>query len=279
MIVKAPAKINLALNVVSRRADGYHELQMVMTPLLLHDTLHIEFSTKDELSSDDPLMPCDEHNTIIKAIKLMRKTYDLKHHYRVHVEKRIPMQAGLAGGSSDAAALMKAINEMEELHIPQEELIALGKQIGADVCFCIADRCAYVEGIGEVLKPIEHQFDIDVLLVKPNEGVSTKEAYQTLNLDVCAHPDCTKVIDALKQNDFLKLCASLGNSLESSAFPLAPQIQEVKDILKNYGFEGVLMSGSGSCVFALSQHKELLQKAEHELKDKFPFVELTKIKL
>ncbi|MEG0978188.1 MAG: 4-(cytidine 5'-diphospho)-2-C-methyl-D-erythritol kinase [Bacilli bacterium] len=278
MIKQAHAKVNLALNVIGKRADGYHELEMIMVPLSLHDTIHIEISEQDSLRSDDPSMPCNDSNTIMKAIKLMRGKYALKHAYCVYVEKSIPMQAGLGGGSSDAATILKAINEIESLNLSEDELVLLGKQVGADVCFCIKDTCALVSGIGEKIEPFKNHCDFSMLLVKPAMGVSTKEAYETLDIQQAIHPDCSSVKEALNKDDFAYLCASLGNTLESSAFKIAPKVLELKQQLIDYGFEGVLMSGSGSTVFAITRNNELLERAKEAFKKQYPFVEVTKIK-
>lgn len=277
MRIKANAKINLALNVIRRREDGYHDLEMVMVPLDLHDNITMEYSDHDDLTSNDKTMPLDDRNTIVKAIRLMREAYSLKHFYKIHVEKHIPMEAGLAGGSSDAAAIIRSINELEQLNRPLDELISLGKKVGADVCFCLLNTCALVEGIGERLKPFPNHCEFDILLVKPSAGVSTKEAYQTLNFQQCNHPDCSNVISALQEDNFNLLCKSLGNTLEHSAFLLCDEVKDIKNKLIHMGFEGVLMSGSGSTVFALTRNKELLKTAYCELKNQYEFVEITRI--
>ncbi len=156
MEIKAHAKINLCLNVVGRRDDGYHELEMVMVPLTLHDTIYIELSDKDEYSCSDQSLPMDLSNTVVKAVELMRKTFGFKEHFKVHIQKEIPSQAGLAGGSADAAAVMKAIRELLKIDVSIEELSQLGKQVGADVPFCVMETCALVKGIGEKISSIFH---------------------------------------------------------------------------------------------------------------------------
>ncbi|MEG1638341.1 MAG: 4-(cytidine 5'-diphospho)-2-C-methyl-D-erythritol kinase [Erysipelotrichaceae bacterium] len=277
MIKQAHAKINLGLNVVSKRDDGYHELEMIMVPLEFHDTIEIEISDVDSLSSNDPSMPCNDNNTIMRAIKVMRGTYSLKHAYRVYVDKKIPMQAGLAGGSSDAAAVIQAINDIEGLNRPLDELVALGKKVGADVCFCIQNTCAIVKGIGDKIQPFMNHCDFSVLLVKPHIGISTREAYETLDFTTCIHPNCEDIKDALMNDDFNLLCTTLGNTLEKSAFKIAPEVSQLKQQLIDIGFEGVLMSGSGSTVFALTRNNILLKEAQASLKKQYPFVEITKI--
>ena len=278
MIVEANAKINLCLDVIRRRADGYHDLDMIMVPLELADQIEITIAEKDSLSSDDASMPLDGTNTIMKAIREMRRVYGFTECFRVHVQKKIPMEAGLAGGSSDAAAVIRGINEILGLNQSLEELLPIGKAVGADVPFCIMNRAARVQGIGERVEPIRTNLDFSILLVKPSVGVSTGKAYQTLDFDNCEHPDCQKVENALADSDFSKLCGSIGNTLESSAFVLAPKVSELKQRILQAGFEGVLMSGSGSTVFAVTRQKELLEKQAALLKHDYPFVCITKVK-
>lgn len=273
----ANAKINLCLNVKGKRSDGYHDLEMIMVPLSLHDDLTISVSDQDELICEDQTMVLDDTNTITKALRMMRETYHIKECFKIHLIKRIPMQAGLAGGSSDAAAVLRGINDLLNLHIPLVELANLSKQIGADVPFCVMNTCAMVEGIGEIITPFEMSCDFDILLIKPKDGVPTGPAFQKLNFDVCGHPDVHDVKQACEQNDFDMLCENLGNSLEYSAFQIVPLIKEIKTELIQAGFEGVLMSGSGSTVFAITRNKQLIEATYDQLKQRYPFVCLTKV--
>lgn len=275
--VKAHAKINLCLNVKGRREDGYHDLEMVMVPLLLHDDIVIRLADADRLCCDDKTLLLDDTNTITKAIMLMRDTYHIKEHFVVELKKRIPMQAGLAGGSSDAAAVMRGINDLLGLHIPLTELAHRSKKIGADVPFCVMDTCAVVEGIGEYITPFDMNCDVHILLVKPSAGVPTGKAFQMLDIDKCEHPSCFEMRDACRKNRFYDMCAALGNSLEYSAFQIVPEIAEIKRSLQLAGFDGVLMSGSGSTVFALTRDECLLQRTVKEWEKRYPFVLATRI--
>lgn len=278
IMMPAHAKINLCLNVVGKRSDGYHELEMVMVPLELHDDVHIELADTDSLICDEKDLLLDDSNTITKAVALMRETYSLDCCFQIRLTKRIPMQAGLAGGSSDAAAVMKGINQLLDLHIPIVELAQLGKQIGADVPFCIMNTCAVVKGIGEKIIPIDMNCDFHILLVKPKAGVPTGKAFQMLDFHRCEHPSYEQMQQACEQNDFVKACANLGNSLEFSAMQLVADIANIKEKLKQAGFEGVLMSGSGSTVFGLTQYKDLIDQTIHSFKDESnAFVLSTKI--
>ncbi len=261
MLIQANAKINLALNVIGKREDGYHELDMIMIPLAFHDDIEIALAQEDQFTTDDQTVAMDESNTVVKAVKLMRDTFQLTQHFHIHLHKRIPSQAGLAGGSADAAAVLRGIWKLCDIHITLEELAQLGKKIGADIPFCVLNTCSIVQGIGDHLIPFSFDWKPHVLLVKPNVGVSTKEAYETLDYVSCAHPDVSYIKQLLETKQFKKVSDYIGNSLEDSAFKLAPEIKEIKENLKEMGFSCVLMSGSGSCVFAISEDENLIKKA------------------
>lgn len=277
MKISAYAKINLCLDVIGRRADGYHDLNMIMLPLQLCDEIEIELAQQDEFSANIDL-PFDANNLVNKAVDLMRKTYALTDCFKIHVTKNIPMQAGLAGGSADAAAVMKAINELCKLNISLDELAKLGKKIGADVPFCIISKPAVVNGIGEKINCFDYECDFDVLLIKPQLGVSTKQAFEMLDFTKCEHPDVEKVKNCLLHNDFEALKTCCFNSLEESAFRLNFEIAKIKENLVDDGFDVVLMSGSGSTVFALTRDKNKIEKAYHAQKYLTYFKEKTKIR-
>lgn len=266
MKIEANAKINLSLDVVRRRPDGYHELRMIMMPLRLHDTLDVVCSSRDILESDCPDMPCDESNLIMKALAFMRERYGLKEHFHIRVEKRIPMQAGLAGGSADAGAMIRAVHALCAISAPLEQVAEAAKCVGADVPYCVMNRCARVEGIGEKLTFLQDHCDFQLLLVKPPCGIPTGKAYQLLDLQQAEHPDIDLVERCLLADDYETLCRSLGNTLEYSAFQMEPQIREIRTMLAEEGADAALMSGSGSAVFALSRDiavlERLRQKAE-----------------
>jgi len=278
MIEKAYAKINICLNVVCRRADGYHELEMIMVPLDLHDEIHIEFSDTSSISSNDVNMPTDDSNTILKAINIMKEKYSLNENFKVEVIKNIPMQAGLAGGSSDGAATIRAINNMCNLSLSNDELIEVGKKIGADVPFCIINKPALVKGIGEKIAPFKMKNSYHILLVKPIEGVSTKEAFETLDFETAIHPNVEQMQKGLSEGIEELILYNLQNTLEQSAFKLVPVISQIKRELREFGFDKVLMSGSGSTVFALSENEELVSLAQTHFSSKYKFVRKTKIK-
>ncbi len=268
----ANAKINLCLDVVKKRQDGYHEMDMIMVPLTLHDTLEITIADHDHFVCDDDRCIMDEHNTIVKAVKLMRAQFGIRDHFHVRLTKRIPMEAGLAGGSSDAAAVMRALRKYYALPMDIVDLAKLGKQIGADVPFCVMNTSARVTGIGEIIEPFTNRCDFGILLVKPDQGVSTKEAFQRLDFQCCDHPQTALCKSALETNDFTAFCANSKNTLEYSAFQMVPQLAQIKQRLYTMGLPFVLMSGSGSTMFALSQDRNVLQACAAQLAQEFPFV-------
>ncbi len=271
METKANAKINLTLDVVKKRDDGYHEMDMIMVPLSLCDVLDVTLSDHDEIVCDATSFPLDESNTIYKAIVLMREQYALKEHFRVEVQKQIPMQAGLAGGSADGAAMLKAIVALCNLTISEEELLLIGKKIGADVPFCIVNQPARVQGIGEKVTRFTHHCPFYVLLVKPQEGVSTGKAFSLIDFTSCVHPDVDKAQHYLQTNNYEAFCSCIGNTLEQSAFQMVPVIANIKKQLSDLGFDAVLMSGSGSTVFAITRDIALLHQAKEAMK-KYAFV-------
>lgn len=255
----AYAKINAALNVVKRREDGYHELEMVMLPLTLCDDVTIYFSKTDWYTWNVKYR-INGQNTIVKAVNCMRETYGIDQHFRIHVHKRIPSQAGLAGGSADAAAVMLAIRDMCKLQVSNEELAQLSKKVGADVPFCVMSLPSVVKGIGEKLQPFHMNCKFKVLLIKPKKGVSTKECFENIDFNTCIHPNINEVKRCLEENDFIGLTSSVGNTLEQPASLLTPEIMQAKQYLIQKGFEVVCMSGSGSTVFALTRKLHLIDE-------------------
>lgn len=272
MEVQANAKINLCLDVVQKREDGYHEMDMIMVPLTLHDTLWIEEASHDHYECKNSDLIMDEHNTIVKAVNLMRETFSLTSCFHIILDKQIPMEAGLAGGSADAAAVMKALWKLYELPCTLEELAFLGKQIGADVPFCVMNTCSLVRGIGEQITPFECLSHFHVLLVKPEQGVSTGKAFGLLNFEECEHPDTLLCKEALAHGDTKRFYRHSGNTLEYSAFQMVPELKQLKEELYELGFPFVLMSGSGSTMFALSEEEDVLRQGVETMKKRYPFV-------
>ncbi len=278
--VKSYAKINISLNIKEKREDGYHELDSIMVPIELHDSIIISklftktndnFVTVDDFSSG-----LIHYNLASSAINALKKEYNRPEHFRVYIHKVIPMQAGLGGGSSNAAFTMKAINQMLKLGASDDDLIRLATPLGADIPFFIKATPSRCQGIGEKISPIYIKNNYYVLIVKPNAGCSTKEVFRIADSKPYKQIDIESVVEALREGDDDKLAECIGNSLEESAISVVPEIKEIEDYLRSKGLKLVLMSGSGSTVFALSTDKMVLKKIAKEIEDKW-FVELTKI--
>lgn len=278
--VKSYAKINISLDIVNKREDGYHELDSVMLPIELHDSIIIEpFDTivDNFVTVDDFSNGLIHYNLATDSINALANKYGFKTKFRIYIHKVIPMQAGLGGGSSNAAFTLKAVNSILRLGASDEELIELATPLGADIPFfvpCVPARC---KGIGEKLEPITIKNNYYVLLVKPKAGISTKEAFKLLDSkkDI-QHPDISAVVKALEDGDDDALAASIGNSIEDASIQLVPEIAQIKQTLRDYGFNIVLMSGSGSTVFAMSQDVKSLKKAAKSLEENY-FVEVCKV--
>ena len=274
IVQKAYAKINIALNIKSIREDGYHELDMVMLPLKLHDSLLItELKNKKDnfVILDDFTFYIGKNNIAHKAIDKLEKKYDLKNKkFKIIIHKNIPMQAGMGGGSSNAAATLLGINKFCKLNADKNELLDISKELGADVPFFIDNVPARCEGIGEIMTPITVKNNYHCLILKPEAGCSTKVAYQefdkTPKFNTC---DVDKVIKALEEGDDDLLAESISNSLQESSIRLVPEIQTAIDELKEYGFKICMMTGSGSAVFALSTNKKMVKRAEKEFSKKY----------
>ena len=274
---RAYAKINLCLDVVGKREDGYHDLKMIMVPINFYDVLEMEFAKQTTLELNRDYLPINDKNTIIKAIHIMQEKYNITEEFRCRLEKHIPTRAGLAGGSADAAAAIRIINRMCNLHLTKDEMIAVGKEVGADVPFCILNRPAFVQGIGEKITTFSSNPDFYLLLIKPRKGVSTAEAFHIVDEQEGIHPDCKAMQEALEYNDYDDIISSLGNSMENAAMTLVPEIRKAKQDLLDLGFDGVLMSGSGSTVFGITKDVELLDRSIDILKKKKYFVRKTTV--
>lgn len=277
MKVRAYAKVNLALDVVRKREDGYHELDMIMAPIDLHDLIYIDIIDEGiVITSDSTRMPTDERNIMYKVAKILIERYNINKGVKIHIYKHIPTQAGLAGGSADGAAVLRAMNKLFKLNLSLETLAEIGKEVGADIPFCIYQKMALVRGIGEKLEFIDHNFDAYMLLVKPKKGVSTKKSFTMLNLDTDIHPCISDMKKAIEDNDYTGVINSLGNTLEAPSIDMVKEIQTIKDEMLSLGLDGALMSGSGSCVFGLTKDIEVLNKAYKHFKYKYPFVRTTR---
>ena len=274
---RAYAKINLCLDVIRRREDGYHELRMIMVPIDFYDVLEMVPAEETTMSLNRSYLPVNDKNTVIKAIHVMQERYGFTQNFACTLQKHIPTQAGLAGGSADAAAAIRMMNRMMRLDLSEQELIETARLVGADVPFCTLNRPALVEGIGEIISPFECRCDFGILLVKPRRGVSTKAAFGALNFDTLIHPDADGMKTALESGDYDGVVRCLGNSLEEVSLKLVEEIRDVKENLTEIGFDGVLMSGSGSTVFGITKSPRLLRDAMDLMRANGYFVRSTKI--
>ncbi|WP_028560740.1 4-(cytidine 5'-diphospho)-2-C-methyl-D-erythritol kinase [Paenibacillus pinihumi] len=251
---KAPAKINLLLDVLRKREDGYHEVEMIMTMVDLADRLEMEELPRDTIiiSSQAGYIPLDEKNLAFQAARLIKERYDVRKGVYIHLDKKIPVAAGLAGGSSDAAAALRGLNRLWKLGISDEELCELGAELGSDVPFCITGRTALATGRGEKLQRIGNPPQCWVVLAKPPINVSTADVYGRLRASqLASHPSTSDMLSAIERGSFGDMCASLGNVLESVTLPLYPEVEQLKESMQRLGADGVLMSGSGPTVFGL----------------------------
>lgn len=267
--IKCPAKINLSLDVVNRREDGYHNLSMIMQEINLFDILTFEISEGDGiiLTSTDKSVPVDDSNLIIKAAKAFFAKTGISASARIHLCKNIPMGAGLGGGSTDAAGTLTALNTMFEKPLTTDELAVMAKTLGADVPFFLYGGCMLAEGIGEILSPLPPLSDAYIVLAKPPVHVSTAYVYKNLVLDESIkHPDTKSAITALETGDLNLLAASCGNVLETVTAKEYPEIEDYKKIMLANGAAYSLMSGSGSAVFGVFADENSAKAAYSEFK-------------
>ncbi len=272
MRIKAHAKINLALDVVKKRADGYHELKTVFYETALYDELIFEKSdiTGIRLETSDKELSCGQDNLIYKAARLVFDEYKLPGGIDIYLDKRIPTGAGLGGGSSDAAATLKALNEIYELNIEDSKLKALAAGLGADVPFFISGGAAYATGIGEELTHIDVFKPLCIVLAKPGTGVSTAQAYKAVDAqDEPDHPDAGALFKALKSGNYEEICKNTGNTFEKPIFGIHPFIEELKKAFLKAGADAAAMTGSGSAVFGLFEKEEDSIRAAELLRSSF----------
>ena len=269
-IRKAYAKINLGLDVVRRLENGYHEVRMIMQTVGICDVLTLEKTAEGIfVTTDNGELPTDENNLIYKAARMMKEKYQIDQGVRIHLEKHIPIAAGMAGGSTDAAGTFIGMNELFACGATEEELRELGVKVGADVPYCIMGGTALAEGIGEILSKLPSPPQCYLLIAKPDINVSTKYVYEHLDAEgVEVHPDIDGMIGALKENDLNGIVNRLGNVLENVTVKKYPVIQQIKDIMLENGAQGSLMSGSGPTVFGIYTKEETANATLKVLEEK-----------
>lgn len=266
--IRAYAKINLTLDVIGKRADGYHLVQMIMQQIDLYDEISmVRRESGISLQSDSAYVPENAQNLAWRAVTLMQEMLGLSQGVHINIRKQIPVAAGLAGGSTDAAAVIHGYAELCGVSLPLKEKMALGLRLGADVPFCLMGGAALAEGIGEALTPITGLKEGWLVVCKPNFGVSTKEIYSALDWEhIDRHPDTQGMLDALEAGAIHQVCPLLGNVLEPVTCSKYPEVKALKDKMLQYGADGALMSGSGPTVFGLFKSSEKAKSACANLK-------------
>ena len=267
--LKALAKINLGLDVLGKREDGYHEVRMVMQTIHLYDRVEIKKTRSPHIHVETNLyyLPVNEDNLVYRAAKLMKDEFQIKEGVRIVLQKFIPVAAGLAGGSSDAAAVLVGMNRIFNLGLKQNKLMELGLKIGADVPFCIMRGTALAEGIGEKLTALPPMPKCPVLIAKPAISVSTKAVYEGLKLyDGMEHPDIDGVMEGIQQKDLKGVASHMGNILETVTIPMYPVSEDIKKLMLENGALNAMMSGSGPTVFGLFPNEKEIRRAYEALK-------------
>lgn len=267
--LQARAKINLSLDVLGKRPDGYHDVRMIMQSIALHDDVRLEKAQDGiRIECNTPWVPTDSGNIAWKAAQLMLSRYGIQSGLHIRIHKRIPVAAGLAGGSADAAAVFKGMNALFSLNIQETELMKLGREIGADVPYCIKGGTMLSEGIGEILSPLGGLGGVPIVLVKPRISVSTAWVYKSLELDkVAVRPDTELLARAVGERRIDELARNMRNVLESVTVEKYPVIRDIKEKLVRFGAAGSMMSGSGPTVFGIFKDRKVAEAAYGKLKN------------
>lgn len=269
--LKALAKINLGLDVLGRRENGYHDVRMIMQSIYLYDEVRIE--KKDtpgiEVVTNLKFLPVGEDNIAYKAAQLLKDEFQISDGVKITLRKHIPVAAGLAGGSSNAAAVLFGMNRMFRLGLSQKSLMERGVKLGADVPYCIMRGTVLAEGIGEELRILPAMPKCTVLIAKPPISVSTKMVYEALDSkEITEHPDIDGIIEGLELQDLKKIAGCMGNVLEDVTIPMHPVINEIKQEMKDAGALGAMMSGSGPTVFGLFESRTAAREAQRRIREK-----------
>ncbi|MEV5036927.1 4-(cytidine 5'-diphospho)-2-C-methyl-D-erythritol kinase [Peribacillus frigoritolerans] len=268
LMEKAPAKINLALDVLFKRPDGYHEVEMIMTTVDLADRIELKEITGNHIQilSHNRFVPDDHRNLAYQAAFILKERFGINKGVSITIEKNIPVAAGLAGGSSDAAATLRGLNRLWKLGLSMDELAEIGAEIGSDVSFCVYGGTALARGRGEKITHLPAPPKCWVILAKPTIGVSTADIYKRLQTSKMEHPDVPGMISAIMENNYHDVCEGLGNVLEQVTLQLYPEVANIKDQMKTFGADSVLMSGSGPTVFGLVEHDSRMQRIYNGLR-------------
>ena len=269
--LKALGKINLGLDILGKRPNGYHDVRMVMQTVMLYDDVTLEKKEEEgiELETNLSFLPVDSGNIAYKAAKLLIDEFKLTGGIKIHLEKHIPVAAGMAGGSTNAAAVLYGMNKMYDLGLTMEELMERGVKLGADVPYCIMRGTVLAEGIGEILTPLAPLPKCYVLIAKPPLSASTKEIYEKYDSkEDIVHPDIDAIIDGLENDDIKKVAENMGNVLEQVMIPDFPVLDEIKKTMMENGALGSMMSGSGPTVFGIYDDRKLAKDAAAKIQEK-----------
>jgi len=268
---KAYAKINLFLNVIGKRSDGYHDLEMVMAPISLYDNILLKPRKDKEIRvlSSIEITSKQEDNIVFKVAAFMQKEYGIETGVDIIIDKRIPIGAGLAGGSADAAATLRGLNKLWKLKLSLDEMAKLGLEFGADIPFCIYNKLCIARGKGENLHFLNKTIKLPILIVYPNIHMSTKAVFEKTKLIDKKEVKVTRMAEAVYNRNYELIVEELYNSLEAIVFEMEPTIQRLKEQMQGTGVKGVLMSGSGSTVFAICKDKNKLRELSHVLDDSY----------
>ena len=271
MDLRALAKINLGLDVLGKQENGYHTVRMVMQTIYLYDEVRLNRRKEPgvEIVTNLPYLPTGEGNIAYKAARLLQDEFDIKEGVRISLKKHIPGAAGLAGGSSNAAAVLFGMNRMFGLGLSMDELMERGVKLGADVPYCIMRGTVLAEGIGERLSVLPPMPKCTVLIAKPPVSVSTRTVYEALDSrEIAVHPDIDGIIRGLEKGDLKAVAGAMGNVLEDVTIPMHPVIEEIKNEMKAAGALGAMMSGSGPTVFGLFESRIDAKNAQRRIREK-----------
>lgn len=271
MELKALAKINLGLDVLGRRENGYHDVRMIMQSVYLYDEVKLDQSEEPGIRVRTNLgfLPTGEGNIAYKAAQMLTDEFGIGPGIDISLNKHIPVAAGLAGGSADAAAVLFGLSRMFGLKLSQKELMERGVKLGADVPYCIMRGTVLAEGIGEELTVLPAMPKCTVLIAKPPVSVSTKVVYEALDArEITVHPDIDGIIEGLKEGNLKRIASSMGNVLESVTIPMHPVIEQIKDEMKAAGALNAMMSGSGPTVFGLFENRAAARDAQRRIREK-----------
>lgn len=268
IIEKAPAKINLGLDILGKRPDGLHELSMVMASIDLADRLYLEEIAEDKIviETNKAFLPTDKKNHVYEALELVKDRFQIQTGLHVKIQKKIPVAAGLGGGSTDSAAALRAINRLWSLNLTTAELAQLGAEVGSDVPYCVYGKTSLVEGFGEKVTVLPPMPQCWVVVVKPRMSVSTRTVFSQIVMDQLHHPDISALVAAIEANDYQAMTENLGNSMEAVTIKKHPIIQQIKDRMVKYGADAAMMSGSGPTVYGLCHKYSRAQHVMNALK-------------